>query len=65
VKRWRPLSPGALAKKRRRRPHPASSWREDSDAKLTDLLAALADCPKARWVSIHDRYKATFGRRLP
>jgi hypothetical protein len=38
---------------------------EDSDAKLTDLLAALADCPKARSVSIHDRYKATFGRRLP
>jgi hypothetical protein len=38
---------------------------EHCDAKLTDLLWTLSDCPKARSVSIHDRYKATFGRRLP
>ena len=31
---------------------------EDGDAKLTDLLVRLADCPKARSVSIHDRCKA-------
>ena len=28
------------------------------DVKLPDLLATLADCPKARSVSIHDRCKA-------
>jgi hypothetical protein len=31
------------------------------DAKLTDLLAALADCPKARSLSIHDRCQAVYG----
>ena len=29
-------------------------------AKLTELLATLADCPKARSVSIHDRCKAVY-----
>jgi hypothetical protein len=33
---------------------------EHGDAKLTDLLVVLADCPKARSVSIHDRCRATF-----
>jgi hypothetical protein len=32
------------------------------DAKLTDLLQALANCPKARSVSIHDRCKAVYER---
>jgi hypothetical protein len=31
---------------------------EHGDAKLTDLLATLADCRKARSVSVHDRCKA-------
>ena len=31
---------------------------EHGDAKLTDLLATLADCPKARSASNHDRCKA-------
>ena len=30
---------------------------EHWDAKLTDLLATIANCPKARSVSIHDRCK--------
>ena len=30
------------------------------DAKLTDLLHTLANCPKARSASIHDRCKAVF-----
>jgi hypothetical protein len=38
---------------------------EHGDAKLTDLLIKLADCPKARSVSIHDRCKAAYGQRLP
>jgi len=33
---------------------------EHGDAKLTDLLATLADCPKARSASIHDRCKAVY-----
>ena len=33
---------------------------EHGDAKLTDLLGTLADCPKARSVSIHDRCKAVY-----
>ena len=32
------------------------------DAKLTDLLQTLANCPKARSVSIHDRCRAVFER---
>jgi hypothetical protein len=31
---------------------------EHGDAKLTDLLATLAGCPKAHSVSVHDRCKA-------
>jgi hypothetical protein len=30
------------------------------DAKLTDLLAKLADCPKSSSVSAHDRCKAMY-----
>ena len=30
------------------------------DAKLTDLLQKLADCPKTRCASIHDRCKAVY-----
>ena len=43
-------------------------WRliaEHGDAKLTDLLAALADCRKTRSASVHDRRKAVYGQRLP
>jgi hypothetical protein len=32
------------------------------DAKLTDLLRTLADCPKERSASIHDRCGAVFER---
>jgi hypothetical protein len=35
---------------------------EHRDAKLTDILLTLADCPKARSVSIHDRCKARYER---
>src|SRR4029077_15062131 len=38
---------------------------QHGDAKLTDLLHTLADCPKARSVSVHDRCKALYeGRRF-
>jgi hypothetical protein len=33
---------------------------EHGDAALTDLLRTLADCPKTRSASIHDRCKAVF-----
>jgi hypothetical protein len=33
---------------------------EHGDAKLTDLLQTLADCPKTGCASIHDRCKAVF-----
>jgi hypothetical protein len=33
---------------------------EHGDAKLTVLLQTLADCPRARSASIHDRCKAVF-----
>jgi hypothetical protein len=33
---------------------------EHGDAKLTDLLATLADCPQARSVSVHNRCKAAY-----
>jgi hypothetical protein len=33
---------------------------EHADAKLTDLLVTLADGPKARSVSVHDRCKAVY-----
>jgi len=32
------------------------------DAKLTDLLQTLANCPKARSANIHDRCRAVFER---
>jgi hypothetical protein len=35
---------------------------EHRDAKLTDLLATLADCPKARSFSVSDRCKAVYER---
>jgi hypothetical protein len=35
---------------------------EHGDAKLTDLLATLADCEKARSVSAHDRCQARYSR---
>jgi hypothetical protein len=31
-----------------------------SDAKLTDLLQTLADCPKAASVTIHDRCRVVY-----
>jgi hypothetical protein len=33
---------------------------QQGDAKLTDLLQWLANCPKARSARIHDRCKAVF-----
>jgi hypothetical protein len=33
---------------------------DHGDAKLTDLLVTLADCAKARSLSIHDRCKAVY-----
>ena len=33
---------------------------EHGDAKLTDLLRTLADCPKTRSAGIHDPCKAVF-----
>jgi hypothetical protein len=33
---------------------------EHGDAKLSDLLQALAACPKTRSASIHDRCKAVY-----
>jgi hypothetical protein len=33
---------------------------EHGDAKLTVLLQTLADCPKARSVSIYDRCRAVY-----
>jgi hypothetical protein len=33
---------------------------EHGDAKLTDLLTTLADCPKTQSASIHDCCKAVF-----
>jgi hypothetical protein len=38
---------------------------QHSDAKLTDLLVTLADCPMARSASIHDRCQTVYGQRLP
>jgi hypothetical protein len=35
---------------------------QHGDAKLPDLLSELANCPKARSVSIHDRCKAVYGK---
>jgi hypothetical protein len=38
---------------------------QHGDAKLTDVLSMLANCPKARSASVHDRCKAVYGQRLP
>ena len=38
---------------------------EHGDARLTDLLQALTDCPKTRSASVHDRCKAVYARPLP
>jgi hypothetical protein len=38
---------------------------EHADAKLTDLLQTLADCPKTRSTSVHDRCKAVYEKSLP
>jgi hypothetical protein len=38
---------------------------QHGDAKLTDLLLTLANCPKARSVSIHDRCQARYAQLLP
>jgi hypothetical protein len=50
---------------RRGRYSVAKLMAEHGDAKLTDLLLALANCPKARSASIHDRCKAVYGQLLP
>jgi hypothetical protein len=39
---------------------PVSTPRAAADAKLTDLLVTLANCEKARSVSVHDRCQAKF-----
>ena len=36
--------------------------RYGGDVRMPDLLETLADCPKARSVSIHDRCKAVYER---
>ena len=38
---------------------------EHGDAKLTELIVALADCQKGRSDSIHDRCKAVYEQLLP
>jgi hypothetical protein len=38
---------------------------QHGDAKLTDLLQTIANCPKARSASIHDRCKAVFEQLQP
>jgi hypothetical protein len=50
---------------RRGRYNVAKLMAEHGDAKLTDLLQTLADCPKANSVSVHDRCKAVYGQLLP
>ena len=38
---------------------------EHGDAKLTDLLLTLANCPKARSASIPDQCKAVYEQQVP
>ena len=38
---------------------------EHGDAKLTELLQTLADCPKTRSASIHDQCKGAHGWLAP
>ena len=45
---------------RRGRYNVAQLMESHGDAKLPDLLATLANCEKARSVSIHDRCQARF-----
>ena len=33
-----------------------------AEAKLTDLLWELVDCPKSRSTNIHERWKAVYGK---
>jgi hypothetical protein len=35
---------------------------EHGDAMLTELLTTLAECPKARSASIHDRWHVRYAR---
>ena len=49
---------------RRGRYSVAKLMEQHGDAKLTDLLQMLADCPKARSASIHDRCKAVYRQLL-
>jgi hypothetical protein len=47
-------------------PQPALSLlSRQRELHMTDLLQTLANCPKARSASIHDRCKAVFGQPLP
>ena len=46
--------------KRRGRYSVARLVEEHGDAKLTDLLQTLADCPKARPADIYDRCRAVY-----
>lgn len=45
---------------RRGRYNVARLMADHGDAKLIDLLQTLANCPKARSVSVHDRCKALY-----
>jgi hypothetical protein len=47
---------------RRGRYNVAKLIEQHGDAKLPELLYVLADCPKARSQSIHDRCKAVYGK---
>jgi hypothetical protein len=45
---------------RRGRYNVAKLMQQYGDAKLTDLLVTLTDCPKAHSTSVHDRCKAVY-----
>ena len=45
---------------RRGRYNVARLVEEHGDAKLTELLVTLANCPKVRSTSVHDRCKAVY-----
>ena len=49
---------------RRERYNVQQLMEQHGDAKLTDLLQTLANCPKARSASIHDRCKVVFEQLL-
>jgi len=46
---------------RRGRYSVAKLMEQHGDTRLPDLLYVLADCPKARSLSIHDRCKVRYG----